>query len=343
MRGVDLRKPFISAPMDTVTDGRSAFCLANEGCIGIVNRSYTIEDQYNQVKMVSDWGLPVGAAIDVTTSYTERLEALIAAGITLLVADSAHGHQDVLIEAIKAIRSGYPLLPIMAGNTATYEGTLALFIAGADCARIGMGPGSICTTRLVSGMGVPQVTALIDAQRAALEFGNNVTFVADGGIHFLGDSVKALALGASAVMMGSQFAGCTESPAPWIRVRAKDVPDIYKWILRKGAHSYWFRGYRGMGSAAALKHGRETRSGSEFHGKAYDSKRTFVAEGVEGSVPWTGTIQELAGKMSSALESGMFYTGSQTLARLAEDPVFYEGSANVLAESLPHDIWVTPF
>ncbi|EPS51587.1 inosine 5'-monophosphate dehydrogenase [Clostridium botulinum A1 str. CFSAN002368] len=237
-----------------------------------------------------------GAAVGVTKDMMERVDALVKAQVDIITVDTAHGHSKGVIEGVKKIKEKYPDIQIIAGNVATAEATRDLINAGADCIKIGIGPGSICTTRVVAGVGVPQLTAVMDCVEEANKYG--ISVVADGGIKYSGDIVKALAAGAKAVMMGSMFAGCAEAPGE---------TEIYQ------GRSY--KVYRGMGSLAAMACGSKDRYFQE------DNKK-LVPEGVEGRVPFKGPVMETIYQMLGGIRSGMGYLGSATLNDLYEKATF---------------------
>lgn len=337
-KNISLKAPFVSAPMDTVTENVLAIALAQLGGIGIIHRNLTIEDQVNEVKKVVEQKLLVGAAIGASKGFEERAEALIQAGVSLICIDSAHGYADFIIEAIRYIKKHFPTIDIMAGNVATYDGTKALIDAGADSIRVGMGPGAICTTRIVSGMGVPQLTAVAECVRAAKP--DNIPVVADGGIKYSGDMVKAFAVGASTVMMGRMFAACEEAPGEKISLSPEHVPARFKDILKEKKDSYVFKTYRGMGSIGAMNKGTQIKSEDEFHGKSYKD-RVLVAEGVEGLVPVNGTVKDVIDQMSGGIKSGLYYVGCKTFDELYEKSQFIKITQASLTESHPHDLVIT--
>lgn len=259
--------------------------------------------------------LLVAAAVGASSGMLERATALSDAGVDLIVVDSAHGHSVNVLNAVKTLKQQLPSLPVMAGNVATAEGTLALIEAGADSVKVGIGPGSICTTRVVAGIGVPQVTAVIECARAAAPHG--VPVVADGGIKYSGDITKAIAAGADAVMIGSLFAGVEESPG--------DI-EIYQ------GRSY--KVYRGMGSIGAMKSGSRDRYFQE-------GQQKLVPEGIEGRVPYRGSLAETVYQMVGGLRAGMGYCGVRTVAELKTDTRFVRITSAGLRESHPHDVQVT--
>ncbi len=256
-----------------------------------------------------------GAAVGVTKDMMERVKALVDAHVDVITVDTAHGHSKGVIEAVRTIKSVYPELQVIAGNVATAEATKDLIEAGADCIKVGIGPGSICTTRVVAGVGVPQLTAVMDCVEEANKYG--VPVIADGGLKYSGDIVKALAAGAKVCMMGSMFAGCEESPGE---------TEIYQ------GRSY--KVYRGMGSLAAMACGSKDRYFQE------DNKK-LVPEGVEGRLPYKGLVSDTIFQLIGGIRSGMGYLGSKTLVDLYETARFVVQTSAGLRESHPHDIVMT--
>ena len=256
-----------------------------------------------------------GAAVGITANVLERVAALVEAKVDVIVLDSAHGHSQNVLNCVKMIKEKFPDLQVVAGNVATYEGAKALMDAGADAVKVGIGPGSICTTRVVAGIGVPQITAIMDAYRASQETG--IPIIADGGIKYSGDVVKALAAGGSVCMMGSMFAGCEESPGEY---------ELYQG--RK------YKVYRGMGSIAAMENGSKDRYFQE-------NAKKLVPEGVEGRVAYKGPVEDTIFQLIGGLRSGMGYCGAKTIPQLTETGRFVKISAASLKESHPHDIQIT--
>jgi IMP dehydrogenase len=334
---ITLSLPFVSSPMDTVTESKLAIELATLGGIGIIHRNLTVQSQADEVKKVKAKKLLVGAAIGASKGFEERIEALSKAGVDVVVVDSAHGFSKGVIETTKYIKNKYSKIEVIAGNVATFDGAKALIKAGADGIRVGMGPGAICTTRIISGMGVPQITAILETVRAAKKAG--VPIVADGGIKYSGDMVKALAAGASAVMMGGFFAATIESPGKTVELKKDEVPSRFKNIFN-GSHPYLFKEYRGMGSVGAMKEGAKIKSEDEFHGKSYGD-HVLIAEGVEGLVPIKGTVKELVDQAVGGIKSGMYYVGAKTLAELWQKAHFMQITQASLTESHPHDVLIT--
>lgn len=259
--------------------------------------------------------LLVGAAIGATGDVLERAAALIEVGVDVLVLDSAHGHSKNVLICIDKIKSKFPAIQLIAGNIATAEAAGALIGAGADGIKVGIGPGSICTTRVVAGIGVPQITAIMNAASVAQK--HNVPVIADGGVKYSGDIVKAIAAGADVVMLGSVLAGCEESPGE---------TEVYQ--------GRQFKVYRGMGSLAAMAKGSKDRYFQE------DNKK-LVPEGVEGRVPYRGPVSETIYQMTGGVRAGMGYCGTPTIADLKKDGRFVKITSAGLKESHPHDIYIT--
>lgn len=256
-----------------------------------------------------------GAAIGVTRDVLERAKALIDAQVDVLVLDSAHGHSANIIRCVSEIKEHFPDIPVIAGNVATAEGTEALIKAGADCVKVGIGPGSICTTRVVAGIGVPQITAVYDSACVAEKY--DIPIIADGGIKYSGDIVKALAAGANVVMLGSLLAGCEEAPGE---------TEIYQ--------GRQFKVYRGMGSLGAMACGSKDRYFQS------DAKK-LVPEGVEGRVPYKGPVSDTIFQLVGGIRSGMGYCGCQDIPTLHEKAKFVRITGAGLKESHPHDIYIT--
>lgn len=337
---ITLTTPLISAPMDTVTENKLATALARLGGMGIIHRNLTVAQQADEVSAVKKEQLPVGAAVGTNKGYEDRVAALVKAGVDLIVLDSAHGYTDTMMTALIYIKQTFPHVEIMAGNIATFAAAEAFIKAGADSLRVGMGPGAICTTRIVSGMGVPQITAIMETARAVS--GTEVTVVADGGIKYSGDMLKALAAGAHAVMMGSYFASAEEAPGEVRELHANEIPSRFKSIVdvKQPDKLYKFKAYRGMGSVGAMQQGAKIKSEDEYHGKSYKD-RVLVAEGVEGLVPVKGTVQSIVDQAIGGMKSGMYYVGVKTLPQLHEQAEFMQITQASLTESHPHDILVT--
>jgi len=295
----------------------------------VVDRDYnlkgliTVKDIQKQIKYPnackdSLGRLRVGAALGVTPDVLDRAAALIEAKVDVVVIDTAHGHTSRVLETIEAFRKRFPDQELVAGNVGTYEGTSDLIAAGVSAVKVGMGPGSICTTRIVSGAGMPQITAISEAARAAAKA--DIPIIADGGVKFSGDVVKALAAGASSVMIGSLFAGTDESPG--------------ELILRQGRS---FKSYRGMGSIGAMKEGSRDRYFQEFEGNA----QKLVPEGIEGMVPYKGPLSAMVQQLVGGLRAGMGYCGTPSIKELGARARFVRISSAGLKESHVHDVIIT--
>ncbi|WP_100401278.1 IMP dehydrogenase [Bacillus sp. FJAT-42315] len=287
---------------------------------GVLQGLITIKDiekviEFPNSAKDSQGRLLVGAAVGVTTDTMKRIEMLVKAHVDVIVVDTAHGHSRGVIETVKEIRAAYPELNIIAGNVATAEATRALIEAGADVVKVGIGPGSICTTRVVAGVGVPQITAVYDCATEARKHGKAI--IADGGIKYSGDIVKALAAGGHAVMLGSLLAGTSESPG---------ATEIYQ--------GRRFKVYRGMGSVGAMEKGSKDRYFQE------DAKK-FVPEGIEGRIPYKGPISDTLYQLVGGLRAGMGYCGTKDITDLRENAQFIRMTGAGLRESHPHDVQIT--
>lgn len=329
---LQLHIPLISAGMDTVTEGNMAIAMAENGGLGVIHKNLSIEAQVEEVKKAKgktvDPNLPhpavdeqgrllAAAAVGVTSDTFERAESLLKAGADAIVIDTAHGHSAGVLRKIKEIREHFPNATLIAGNVATGEGTAALFDAGVDVVKVGIGPGSICTTRIVAGVGVPQITAIYDAASVAQKYGKKI--IADGGIKYSGDVVKALAAGGNAVMLGSMFSGTTEAPGTIFTNEGKQ-----------------FKSYRGMGSVGAMsqQHGSSDRY---FQGGVNEANK-LVPEGVEALVPYKGDVSNIIYQIEGGLRAGMGYVGAGTIEELIENSQFVQITNAGLRESHPHDV-----
>ena len=280
----------------------------------------TIKDIEKQIKYPNSakdaqGRLLCGAGVGVTANILDRVDALVKAKVDVIVIDTAHGHSANVLRVVKMVRDAYPDLGIIAGNVATGEATKALIEAGVDAVKVGIGPGSICTTRIVAGIGVPQVTAIMECYEAAKPYG--IPIIADGGIKYSGDMTKAIAAGANVCMMGIIFAGCDESPGTFELFQGRK-----------------YKVYRGMGSIAAMENGSKDRYFQQ------DAKK-LVPEGVEGRVAYKGTVEDTVFQLIGGIRSGMGYCGAKTIEDLKESGRFVKISAASLKESHPHDIHIT--
>lgn len=287
---------------------------------GTLDGLITIKDiekvrQYPNSARDSKGRLLAGAAVGITNDMMDRIQALVDAHVDVITVDTAHGHSLNVLKAISNIKEKYPNVELIVGNVATGEGTEALIKAGADCVKVGIGPGSICTTRVVTGVGVPQITAIIDAVEVAEKYG--VPIIADGGIKYSGDITKALACGANVIMAGSLFAGCDESPG--------------EEVIFEGRR---YKEYRGMGSLGAMKAGSSDRY-------FQNNTKKLVPEGVEGRVPFKGAVSEVIYQLLGGLRSGMGYIGSGTIPEIHQKAKFVKITAASLIENHPHDITIT--
>ena len=310
----------------TLDEARAILAKARKEKLPIVDKRgnlkglITIKDIEKQIKYPNSakdasGRLLCGAGIGITSDVLERVEALVNVHVDVVVLDSAHGHSENVIETCKKVKKAFPDLQVIAGNVATKEGTRALIDAGADAVKVGIGPGSICTTRVVAGIGVPQITAVMDSYETARRSG--IPIIADGGIQYSGDMTKALAAGANVCMMGSIFAGCDESPGD---------SELYQG--RK------YKVYRGMGSIAAMENGSKDRYFQQ------DAQK-LVPEGVEGRVPYKGKVEDTIFQLAGGIRSGMGYCGCATIEQLKKEGRFIKISAASLKESHPHDIHIT--
>jgi IMP dehydrogenase len=286
--------------------------------IGLITIKDLLQAERNPLAIKDDRGrLRVGAAIGPGTEGVVRADALVEAGVDVVVVDTAHGHSKGVIDAVADVKRRHPKIDVVGGNVATAEGTKALIEAGADAVKVGIGPGSICTTRMVAGVGVPQITAVFDSARVA--DAHNIPIIADGGVKYSGDVVKAIAAGALSVMLGSMFAGTDEAPGELILYQGRS-----------------YKVYRGMGSIGAMKRGSKDRYGQ---GGTADEK--LVPEGIEGRVPHRGSLGSIIAQLVGGLRAGMGYTGSRTITELRKKAKFVEITSQGLRESHVHDVFIT--
>ena len=307
-RHISLDAPFVSAAMDTVTEARMAIAMARAGGIGVIHKNMSAEAQAAEVRKVKSEGLRVAAASGITNDAMERVKLLVEAGADAIVLDSAHGHSKGVITALKAVKAAFPQVDVVVGNIATAQAAEALISAGADALKVGIGPGSICTTRIVAGVGMPQLTAIADVAEVA----GDVPVIADGGLRYSGDIVKALAAGASCVMCGSMFAGTDEAPGE---------------VSEDG-----MKCYRGMGSEDAMRQGSADRYFQKGGGK-------LVPEGVVAKVPYKGSVADILFQLAGGLRSGMGYTGSACIQDLW-NARFVKISPATVKENHPHDVTI---
>jgi IMP dehydrogenase len=317
----------ITAPEGiTLEEAKKILAKARKEKLPIVDKDYnlkgliTIKDIEKTIKYPlaakdEQGRLLCGAAVGITANVLERVEALVEAKVDVVVLDSAHGHSQNVMNCVKMIKDKYPELQVIAGNVATGDATRALIEAGADAVKVGIGPGSICTTRVVAGIGVPQISAIMDCYSVAKEYG--IPIIADGGIKYSGDITKAIAAGGNVCMMGSMFAGCEESPGEYELFQGRK-----------------YKVYRGMGSISAMENGSKDRYFQE-------NAKKLVPEGVEGRVAYKGSVEDTIFQLMGGLRSGMGYCGAKDIETLKETGRFVKISAAALRESHPHDIHIT--
>ncbi len=329
-KNISLNIPVLSAAMDTVTGEKMGIAIALEGGIGFIHKNMTIEEQANTVKSVKAYkfdkkefinacvdnsnNLRSGAAVGVSADLHDRVNALASAGVDIITLDSAHGHSIRIIEALKEIKAKYPNLDVIAGNIVTAKAAQDLADAGADAVKIGVGPGSICTTRIVAGVGVPQLTAIMEIFEQLK--GKDIGIIADGGIKYSGDLAKALAAGAHTAMLGSMLAGTDES--------------LGKLIERDGKK---YKIYEGMGSMSAMERGSKDR-----YFQQNKSTKKLVPEGIEAVTAYKGFVSEVILQLSGGLRAGMGYCGTKDIKALRYDSQFVKISKAGLVESHPHDV-----
>ena len=330
-RNISLNIPIVSAAMDTVSEKAMAIMLARKGGISVVHKNMGIEAQARQIREVKEYPaegdkipcldaegrLRVAAGVGITADVLDRVTALVEAGVDAIVLDSAHGDSHGVVEALRKIKTVYPELDTVVGNIATAEAAVRLIEAGADSLKVGIGPGSICTTRIIAGVGVPQISAIYDVAKAAE--GSGIPVIADGGLRYSGDIVKALAAGGDSVMIGSMFAGTDEAPG-----------EIFEENGRK------FKSYRGMGSVDAMKAGSRDR----YFQDGEDSTKKLVPEGVVARVPYKGSVGDIIYQLVGGIRSGMGYCGTADIDAL-HTARFVRITANGLVENHPHDITIT--
>jgi len=310
-----LKIPLLSSAMDTVTESKMAIAMARAGGIGVIHRNLDIIKQINEIKKVKKFKLMVGAAVGAGPLEIKRAEAIIKEGVDLIVVDTAHGHSKKVADIIKAIKKKNSKITLCAGNIATSDAAKFLIKLGVDIIKVGIGPGSICTTRLVAGIGVPQLSAILEVRKGVKN--SKVKIISDGGIKYSGDIAKALSAGADAVMIGSLFAGSKETPG--------------KLIKRNGK---LFKSFRGMGSVGAMNKGSADRY---FQTKQKDTSK-YVPEGVEGFVKYKGSVEKIIYKLIGGLKSSMGYLGAKRIPILKVKPNFVKITKAGFYESMVHNV-----
>lgn len=325
MGSIDLKIPLLSAAMDTVTDARLARALAAQGGLGILHRNLPVEEQAAEAASVAGQGLPVGGAVGVGEEALRRARALAQAGASCIVVDTAHGHSRRVLETVRALKDALADQTVVAGNVATAEATEELIAAGADAVKIGVGPGSVCSTREVSGAGFPQITAILLCAEAARPHG--VPIIADGGMKTSGDMVKALAAGASLVMLGHPLAGADEAPGEVIQLNGRA-----------------YKRYRGMGSreAMAARLGAAAAAAGDVRDRYaqedVQNPAKLVPEGFAGLIPYRGPLADVIEQLVGGIRSGMGYVGARHLADLHERARFVRVTAAGRQESRPGSV-----
>ena len=311
-----LEIPLLSSAMDTVTESKMAIAIAKAGGIGIIHRNLDIKKQISEIKKVQSKNLIVGAAVGAGPKELKRAETILKENVDLIVVDTAHGHTKKVAEIIKKIKKKKSnQTALCAGNVATAEAAKFLVKLGVDIIKVGIGPGSICTTRLVAGIGVPQLSAILEAKKGVKN--KKVSIISDGGIKFSGDIVKALAAGADAVMIGSLFAGTVEAPGK---------------VIKKNGQLY--KNFRGMGSVGAMNKG----SADRYFQKIQTNTSKYVPEGVEGLVKFKGNVEKIIYKLIGGLKSSMGYLGSKKIINLRKKPKFVKITKAGFYESMVHNI-----
>ena len=313
-----LKVPFLSSAMDTVTESNMAIAIALEGGMGVIHRNLEIKKQSYEVRKVKNKKLYVGAAVGTNPEDLDRAKSLISSGVDLIVIDTAHGHSEKVLKILSKIKKISKEIPICVGNIATKEAAIKLYNSGADIIKVGIGPGSICTTRMVAGIGVPQISAIMEVKKALHK--KKIKIISDGGIKFSGDIAKALAAGADAIMMGSIFAGTDESPGKKFKIKGK----LYKQ-------------YRGMGSIGAMSAG----SANRYFQKNFKDKSKFVPEGVEGRVEYKGKVSKIIYQLQGGLRSSMGYIGAKNLKDINKKAKFIKITKAGFYESMVHSVEIT--
>ncbi len=315
---ISLKVPFFTSAMDTVTESKMAIAVAREGGMGIIHRNLNIKSQANEVRKVKNKKMFVGAAIGTNHEDLDRARALILNGVDLIVIDTAHGHSEKVLKILSKVKRMAKRIPVCVGNIATGEAAKKLYNSGADIIKVGIGPGSICTTRMVAGIGVPQISAIMEVKKAMNK--KKIKIISDGGIKFSGDIAKALAAGADAIMMGSIFAGTEESPGKKFKFKGK-----------------FFKQYRGMGSIGAMSAG----SANRYFQKKFKDKSKFVPEGVEGRVEYKGKVSKIIYQLQGGLRSSMGYIGAKNLNEMNKKAKFIKITKAGFYESMVHSVEIT--
>ena len=310
-----LKIPFISSAMDTVTESTMAIAIAQKGGLGIIHRNLSIKDQSKEIRKVKKKNLLVGAAVGTGSDELIRIKSAIDENVDLIVIDTAHGHSEKVIKILSKIKKLNLKIPICVGNIATAEAALKLYNEGADILKVGIGPGSICTTRMIAGIGVPQISAVLEIKKSMKN--KNIKIISDGGIKFSGDIVKGIAAGADAIMMGSIFAGTEESPGKKYKYKNK-----------------FYKSYRGMGSIGAMSAGSSNR----YFQKNHKDKSKFVPEGVEARVIYKGSVNKILYQLQGGLRSSMGYIGAKRILEIQKKAKFVKITKAGFYESMVHSV-----
>ena len=313
-KNIRLKAPFLSSAMDTVTESSMAIAMAKSGGMGIIHRNLSSKNQGREVVKVKKRNLIVGAAIGTGYEDINRAQLLIDSGVDILVIDTAHGHSQKVLKTLSKLRKKNNV-PICVGNIATGDAARRLYNSGANIIKVGIGPGSICTTRMVAGIGVPQITAVMEVSNALK--GKKVKIISDGGIKFSGDIAKAIAAGADGIMMGSIFAGTNESPGKKFKIKDK-----------------FYKQYRGMGSIGAMSAGSSNR----YFQKNQKDKSKFVPEGVEGRVVYKGNVSKIIYQLKGGLRASMGYIGAKNLKEIKKNAKFIKITKAGFYESMVHSV-----
>ena len=310
-----LKIPFISSAMDTVTESTMAIAIAQKGGLGIIHRNLSIKNQSKEIRKVKKKNLLVGAAVGTGNEELSRIKSAIDENVDLIVIDTAHGHSEKVIKILSKIKKLNLKIPICVGNIATAEAALKLYNEGADILKVGIGPGSICTTRMIAGIGVPQISAVLEIKKSMKN--KNIKIISDGGIKFSGDIVKGIAAGADAIMMGSIFAGTEESPGKKYKYKNK-----------------FYKSYRGMGSIGAMSAGSSNR----YFQKNHKDKSKFVPEGVEARVIYKGSVNKILYQLQGGLRSSMGYIGAKRILEIQKKAKFVKITKAGFYESMVHSV-----
>ena len=313
-----LKIPFLSSAMDTVTESGMSIAIGLKGGLGIIHRNLSIVEQCKEIKKVKKKNLLVGAAVGTGNEDLTRTKSIIDSGVDLIVIDTAHGHSAKVIKILSKIKKIHLKIPICVGNIATAAAALKLYNEGADILKVGIGPGSICTTRIVAGIGMPQISAVLEVKKSMKN--KKIKIISDGGIKFSGDIAKGIAAGADAIMMGSIFAGTEESPGKKYKYKGK-----------------FYKAYRGMGSIGAMSAGSSNR----YFQKNHKDKSKFIPEGVEARVIYKGTVDKILHQLQGGLRSSMGYIGAKKIIEIPKKAKFVKITKAGFYESMVHSVETT--